>query len=415
MPEVSTKNVDGERLWQSLMDMAVIGATEKGGVARLALTDLDRQGRDLFVSWCEAAGCSIRVDQMGNIFAHRGGLEDDLPPIVMGSHLDSQPTGGKFDGVYGVLAGLEVIRSLNDHDVETRSPVEVAVWTNEEGARFAPAMIGSGVFAGAFDLEYGLSRESTEGVTLGEELERIGFAGDEPIGAGKPGAHLEVHIEQGPILEAEGLQIGIVTGVQGIRWYDATVEGEETHAGPNPMDMRKDPVKESLPLLQKIYQIAQSHAPDARVTIGQLEAYPGSRNTVPGSTRFTVDIRHPEAHILDEMDQELRGIVADYPRDKVSVSIEEIWHSPPVPFDPACLQAIRQGVLTFGYPAKEMVSGAGHDSVYLSRVAPTAMIFIPCEKGISHNESENATPSDVTAGANVLFQTVLQLAEGSES
>lgn len=415
MPEVSKKDVDGERLWQSLMDMAVIGATEKGGVARLALTDLDRQGRDLFVSWCEAAGCSIRVDQMGNIFAHRKGLEDDLPPIVMGSHLDSQPTGGKFDGVYGVLAGLEVIRSLNDKNIETRSPVEVAVWTNEEGARFAPAMIGSGVFAGAFDLEYGLSREGTEGVTLGAELERIGYAGDEPIGAGKPGAHLEVHIEQGPILEAEELQIGIVTGVQGIRWYDVTVEGEETHAGPNPMAMRKDPVKESLPLLQKIYEIAQTSAPDARVTIGELGALPGSRNTVPGSVRFTVDIRHPEARILDAMDRELKAIITGFPREKVSASIEEIWHSPPVFFDATCLEAIRRCVQALGYPAKEMVSGAGHDSVYLSRVAPTAMIFIPCEKGISHNESESATRRDVEAGANVLLQAVLQLAERPKS
>ena len=400
----SSLMTDANRLWASLMDMATIGATKKGGVCRLSLTEMDRQGRDLFVQWCKHAGCSISIDRMGNVFARRAGSDPDANPIVMGSHLDSQPTGGKFDGVYGVLAGLEVIRTLNDYNVTTRRPVEVATWTNEEGVRFAPAMIGSGVFAGAFSHDFGLSREDSDGVSIEQALHNIDYAGE--ANPHNLGAHIELHIEQGPILEAENKQIGIVRGVQGIRWYDIEVNGTETHAGPNPMELRDDPVLSALPFLQSIYDIALARKPDARVTIGKVTTQPGSRNTVPASLKFTLDMRHPDEDVLDKMDQQLRQIVTSSEK----VALEDIWYSPPVAFDSSCLDAIQIAVDALGYTHRNIVSGAGHDSVYISRCAPTAMIFIPCKEGISHNEAESATPSDVHAGANVLLRTVLHLA-----
>ena len=400
--------IDQERLWQSLMAMAEIGATDKGGVCRLALTDLDRQGRDLFVRWCKEAGCTVSVDRMGNIFARRPGRDDALPPVGTGSHLDSQPTGGRFDGVYGVLAGLEVIRTLNDLNYETAAPVEVVVWTNEEGSRFAPAMVASGVFAGVFDEEYGLSRKDLDGKTMGEELKRIGYAGDLPVGNHKFGAFFEAHIEQGPILEAEKKTIGIVQGAQGQRWYEITLTGQEAHAGPTPMRRRKDALLGAGRLVHEVNRIGLANQPYACATVGLMQVSPNSRNTIPGKVFFTVDFRHPDDATLSKMDAELRATAERIAGEiGLQLQFEQIWYSPPVAFDKKCVAAVQAGAQTLGYENMPIISGAGHDSCYIARVAPTAMVFVPCEDGISHNEVENATPGDIAAGCNVLLQAML--------
>jgi N-carbamoyl-L-amino-acid hydrolase len=400
--------VNKERLWDSLMEMAQIGGTEKGGCARLALTDLDRQGRDLFVRWCREAGCTITVDRMGNIFARRPGRNNDLPPVVCGSHLDTQPTGGKFDGVFGVLAGLEVIRTLNDYKYETDAPVEVSVWTNEEGSRFAPAMVASGVFAGVFTEEYGLSRADLDGKTMGEELERIGYKGDLAVGGRPFKAFFEAHIEQGPILEAEKKTIGIVQGIQGIRWFECTVTGVESHAGTTPMNRRKDAMLGVSRIVDRINKIALGHAPFAVSTVGLVKVNPNSRNVIPGSVFFSVDLRHPDDATLLAMKAELEAATNDVCAELgLTHDLHEIWYNPPAPFDPDCIASVRQAAEEAGYSHMDIVSGAGHDAGYLCKVAPTAMVFVPCEDGISHNEVENATPEDLAAGCNVLMRAML--------
>ncbi len=400
--------IDGQRLWNSLMEMAKIGATPKGGVCRLALTDLDRQGRDLFVQWAREAGCTISVDRMGNVFARRAGRDDSLAPVVTGSHADSQPTGGKFDGIYGVLGGLEVIRSLNDHGIQTDRPVEVVIWTNEEGSRFAPAMVASGVFAGVFTLDYGLSRTDVDGRTIGEELQRIGYAGDLPMG--KPiHAAFELHIEQGPILEAEGVTIGVVTAAQGQRWYEVVFTGQESHAGPTPMPRRRDALLGAARVIDLVNRIGHAHAPLACATVGMLQVHPNSRNVIPGQVFFTVDFRHPEDAVLARMDAELReGIAKIAEETKLETTrLEQIFYYAPVPFDEACVESVRAAARRFGYSHRDIVSGAGHDACYLAGVAPTAMVFVPCVGGISHNEIEDATPEWIEAGANVLLHAIL--------
>ncbi len=408
---LSNLRINGDRLWQRLMAMAQIGATPKGGVCRVALTAEDKAGRDRFIQWCEAAGCTVSIDQMGNIFARRAGAQNDRPAILAGSHLDSQPTGGKFDGVYGVLAALEVVETLNDHGVTTDAPIEIVSWTNEEGARFAPAMIASGVFAGVFELDYGLSRADKAGCTIGTELQRIGYAGDMLVGGRTFGATFEIHIEQGPILEAAGKPIGIVTGVQGCRWYHLTLAGKESHAGTTPMDRRQDPVQTMLPILQRFYAVTERYMPDIRLTIGDIQSTPGVINTIPGQLTITVDVRHPSAAILDAVDAALQAIVhEECATANLPGKLEEIWYSPPVEFAPACVDAVRRAVVTAGAAAMEIVSGAGHDAVYVSRVAPTSMIFVPCEDGLSHNELENAAQEDLIIGANVLLHAVLDRA-----
>jgi N-carbamoyl-L-amino-acid hydrolase len=402
--------VNGERLWQSLMTMAEIGASAKGGVCRLTLSDEDKRGRDLFRRWCEEAGLTVTIDRMGSIFGHRPGAEPDRPPVVLGSHLDSQPTGGKFDGALGVLAALEVVRTLNDHRVATKAPVEVVNWTNEEGARFAPAMIASGVFAGVFDLDYALARSDHDGRTIGAELQRIGYAGEQKVGHRPLGALLELHIEQGPILEAEGKRIGVVTGGQGTRWYDCQVIGAEAHAGPTPMEARRDPLRGAAELLPEIYRIAHDQAPNGRATIGEFRAWPGSRNTVPGRVDFTVDLRHPDGGVMDAMDHALQEAfegARGRAGDRLEFHLHEIWYAPPVAFDPACVEAVRQAAVGLGLSSREIVSGAGHDAVYMARVVPTAMIFVPCKDGISHNEAEYASPEACADGANVLLHATL--------
>ncbi len=403
--------IDGARLWDSLIRMAKIGATEKGGCCRLALTDLDREARDLFVAWCEDAGCRVRVDRMGNVFARRPGRDETLAPVMTGSHLDTQPTGGRFDGVYGVLAGLEVVRTLNDLGFKTDAPVEVAVWTNEEGARFAPAMLASGVFAGVFELGYALDRRDPDGRSVGEELARIGYAGAEPCGGREVRAFFEAHIEQGPILEAEGKTIGVVTGSQGQRWFEVTLTGSEAHAGTTPMERRHDALLGAARLVAEINGIALAHPPHAVTTVGRLLAQPDSPNTVPGRVLMTVDLRHPEDAVLSAMDEAFRRAVDGVARQGgLEAAVEEIAFTPPLAFDGHCIEVVRRAATSAGYAHRDMISGAGHDACHLSRVAPTAMIFVPCAEGLSHNEAESATPDDLAAGCNVLLRAVVAAA-----
>lgn len=403
--------INGERLWDSLMQMAKIGATEKGGCCRLALTDLDKESRDLFRSWCVDAGCTIRIDKMGNIFARRAGKSNHLPPVMAGSHLDTQPTGGRFDGVYGVLTGLEVIRSLNDLGIETEHPVEAICWTNEEGSRFAPAMVSSGVFAGVFDLDYGLSRADSDGKTMGEELARIGYAGEHEVGCDAK-AYFEAHIEQGPILENEEKTIGIVTDAQGQRWYEMTLTGVESHAGPTPMTLRKDALLGAAKIVQVVNEIGLKFAPFACATVGMIESYPNSRNVIPGRVFLTIDFRHPDDDVLAEMDCAMREKVGGIIRDAgLEMDLEQIFYYAPIKFNEFCVNAVREGAKNWGYSSREIVSGAGHDACYLAGVAPTAMVFIPCIDGISHNEVEDVKPEWVVAGANVMLSAMLTQAK----
>jgi beta-ureidopropionase / N-carbamoyl-L-amino-acid hydrolase len=404
--------VNAQRLWDSLMTMAKIGATPKGGVCRLALTDLDKQGRDLIVSWAKEAGCTVSVDQMGNVFMRRAGRNLDALPVMTGSHADSQPTGGRFDGIYGVLGGLEVIRTLNDHAIETEHPVEVVIWTNEEGSRFAPAMVASGVFAGVFSLDYGLSRKDVDGKTIGEELQRIGYAGDVPCGGRKLHAAFELHIEQGPILEAEDKTIGVVTDAQGQRWYEITLTGQEAHAGPTPMPRRKDALLGASRVVDLVNRIGLDHAPLACATVGMMQVHPNSRNVIPGRVFFTVDFRHPDDAVLARMDAALReGVTRIAGEIGLQTELEQIFYYEPVKFDAACVKSVRAAAQRFGYSHRDMVSGAGHDACYLSQVAPTSMVFVPCVDGISHNEIEDASQEWIEAGANVLLHAMLERAQ----
>lgn len=402
--------INGERLWDSLMSLAEIGATPKGGCRRLTLTDLDRQGRDLVIGWARDAGLSVTVDKIGNVFMRREGRNPMLPPVVAGSHIDTQPTGGKFDGNYGVLAALEVVRTLNDLEIITEAPIEVVFWTNEEGSRFVPVMMGSGVFAGVFPLEEIYAVQDAEGKTVGDELARIGYIGSQTPGDHPVGAYFEAHIEQGPILEAEEKVIGVVRGVLGIRWYDCVVTGQESHAGPTPMDLRQDALQVATRIMQEVVAIA-GRSEEGRGTVGMVQVYPNSRNVVPGEVTFSVDMRNLSDAAVDEMDRQLRDFIAQVQQESgMAIALKEVSHYPAAPFHPACQTAIAEAAERLGYPAREIVSGAGHDAVYMSYLAPTGMIFIPCRDGISHNEIEYALPEHVTAGANVLLQVMLQYA-----
>lgn len=400
--------VDAARLWETIIETAKIGGTEKGGVKRLTLTDLDAQVRHWLIDKCTAAGCVVSYDDMGNIFARRPGKDNSLPPIAIGSHLDTQPTGGKFDGIIGVLAGLEVLRSLNDAGIETNAPIELIDWTNEEGARFAPAMLSSGVFAGVFSKDYAYEREDREGLRFGDELKRIGFAGEQACGAHKLAAHFELHIEQGPILEDEGKSIGIVTGVQGMRWYGVTVTGMDCHAGTTPMRMRQDALVAAAKMIQVVQAIDLAHWPDAVSTVGLIEARPNSRNVIPGEVFFSIDFRHPNDEVVAKMEKEVKDAFEKILLGTgISFIFECIWDSPAAHFDADCIAAVERATADLGLSARRIVSGAGHDSAYIAKVAPTTMIFVPCEKGISHNEAEKAEPEHVAAGADVLLQAVL--------
>lgn len=403
--------IDQSRLWRSLMDMAQVGATARGGCNRQALTDQDREGRNLFVRWATEAHCEVSVDQAGNLFAVRAGTVSGADPVLLASHLDTQPTGGKFDGVYGVLAGLEVVRTLNDLGTKTRRPIEVVSWTNEEGCRFAPAMLGSGVFAGVYALDYAYGRTDAAGVSFGAELERIGYRGTQPARARPIRAVLEAHIEQGPILESTRTAIGVVTGIQGAFWLDVTLTGVAAHAGPTPMDMRRDPWRVAAPLVQRAFDLAARHSPWGRATIGQLVVSPGSRNTVPERLVMSVDLRHPDPAVLASMDRDFRQAAKELTEEhRIGLEIERIWHMPPTAFDAGLIDIISRHARELGLESRRMVSGAGHDSLHTAKVAPTAMIFVPCAGGLSHNEEESAAPADLAAGANVLLRTALELA-----
>lgn len=400
------------RLWDSLMEMALIGATQKGGCNRQALTELDKQGRDLFISWCNAEGCDISIDAMGNIFARRPGADNSLPPVLTGSHLDTQPTGGKFDGVYGVLAGLECIRTLNDRNILTKHPIEVVVWTNEEGARFNPACMGSGVWTGHLDLEEIYAVTDDTGITVQASLQNIGYLGEVPATSKPVKAAFEAHIEQGPILEKQAKQIGVVTGIQGVHWFTLNLFGTSCHAGPTPMEDRQDPIQAMISILNSLYLMTKNAGDWARCTIGEVKTWPGSPNTVPEKVSVRIDLRHPLPHIWQNMATYLQNVVQEKCQEAgVTWELIKDWQASVTEFDAACIKQVRGAAEELGYRHMDIVSGAGHDSLYLSRVVPTSMIFVPCENGISHNEAENANIDDLYAGANVLFYTLLNMAE----
>jgi N-carbamoyl-L-amino-acid hydrolase len=398
------------------MELASIGATPKGGVRRLALTDVDRQGRDLVVGWMRETGSRIEIDGAGNIFATRPGRDPSARVVLTGSHIDTQPSGGKFDGNYGVLAGLEVLRTLNDANVETEKPVGVAIWTNEEGSRFVPVMGGSGAFAGVFPLEHLLRQRDVDGVSFGEALERIGYAGSVPVGKRALDAYFEAHIEQGPVLEREDKIIGVVIGALGLRWYDCVWTGQDAHAGPTPMEARRDALRGASRFVEAVHALALSHAPDGRATVGFMQVSPNSRNVVPGRVAMTVDMRHPDDNALAAMDGELRAASTAIAHElRLECELRQVDQFKASRFDAACVDAVRTATQDLGYPHREMVSGAGHDAIYVARVAPTSMIFVPCKDGISHNEIEDARPEHLEAGANVLLHAVLARAGGSRA
>jgi N-carbamoyl-L-amino-acid hydrolase len=408
----ATLTINGERLWNSLMELARIGATPKGGVKRLALTDLDKEGRDLVVSWGKAAGLSITVDKIGNVFMRREGTNPALPPIVSGSHIDTQPTGGKFDGNYGVLSALEVVRTLNDQGIRTEAPIEVAFWTNEEGSRFVPVMMGSGVFCGAFSLEHAYAAKDTEGKTVREELERIGYVGSQTPGDHPIGAYFEAHIEQGPVLEDAGKVIGVVPAVLGLSWYDCVVTGMEAHAGPTPMHLRRDAMQVATRIMQEVVAIALRYQPYGRGTVGMVQVHPNSRNVIPGQVKFSIDLRNVNDELLDRMHAEILAFVERTGRETgLGVTIERVSYIPPCPFHPDCVDAVRRATERLGYSTMDVVSGAGHDAIYAARLAPAGMIFVPCKDGISHNEIEDAQPDHLTAGCNVLLHAMLERAK----
>jgi N-carbamoyl-L-amino-acid hydrolase len=404
--------VDGARLWQSLMEMAQIGPGIAGGNNRQTLTDADSEGRHLFRHWCEAAGCTMGLDTMGNMFATRPGTDPDAAPVYMGSHLDTQPTGGKYDGVLGVLGALEVIRTLNDLGIRTRRPIVAANWTNEEGTRFAPAMLASGVFAGIHSQDFAYARRDAEGKSFGEELARIGWVGDEVPGARKIHAMFELHIEQGPILEAEGRDIGVVTHGQGLWWLEIRLTGRDAHTGSTPMHMRVNAGLGMARIIERVHQIAMSHQPNAVGAVGQANVWPNSRNVIPGRAVFTVDIRSPEQAKLDAMRAEIERAAHAVARELgLGCEIEATGHFDPVTFDPALVGSVRRAAERLGYSHMDIISGAGHDACWINRLAPTVMIFCPCVGGLSHNEAEEITPDWARAGTDVLLHAVLEAAE----
>jgi N-carbamoyl-L-amino-acid hydrolase len=404
--------INGERLWDSLMEMAKVGPGIAGGNNRQTLTDADAEGRDLFKGWCEAAGLTLGVDQMGTMFATRPGTDPDALPVYVGSHLDTQPTGGKYDGVLGVLSALEVVRSLNDLGIQTKHPIVVTNWTNEEGARFAPAMLASGVFAGALTLDYAYERRDLEGKRFGDELKRIGWLGDEEVGARKMHAYLEYHIEQGPILEAENKQIGVVTHGQGLWWLEVTLTGREAHTGSTPMNLRVNAGLAMARIFEMVQRVAMENQPGALGGVGQVSFTPNSRNVLPGKVVFTIDIRSPDQAKLDGMRARIEAEAAEIAAALgVGCSIEAVGHFDPVTFDPVLVARVRGAAERLGYSHMDIISGAGHDACWTARVAPTTMIMCPCVGGLSHNEAEEISPEWATAGADVLLHAVLETAE----
>jgi N-carbamoyl-L-amino-acid hydrolase len=404
--------INPDRLWDSIHEMAEIGPGIAGGNNRQTLTDDDAKGRTLFRRWCEEAGLTMGLDQMGTMFARREGTEPGLDPVYVGSHLDTQPTGGRYDGVLGVLSGLELVRTLNDLGIRTRRPIVVVNWTNEEGARFAPAMLASGVFAGIHTLDYAYGRKDPAGKSFGDELKRIGWVGDETVGARKMHAYFEYHIEQGPILEAEGKQIGVVTHGQGLWWLEFTLTGKEAHTGSTPMNMRVNAGLAMAQILEMVQGVAMSEQPGAVGGVGQMFFSPNSRNVLPGKVVFTVDIRSPEQAKLDRMRAKIE---AEAPKIcaalGVGCAVEAVGHFDPVTFDPVLVGRVRNAAEKLGYSHMNIISGAGHDACWMARVAPSTMVMCPCVDGLSHNEAENISKEWAAAGADVLFHAVVETAE----
>ncbi|NQW10828.1 MAG: Zn-dependent hydrolase [Alphaproteobacteria bacterium] len=412
MATANNLRINGDRLWDSLMEMAKIGPGIAGGNNRQTLTDEDAEGRTLFQSWCEAEGLTMGVDKMGTMFFRREGTDPDALPVYVGSHLDTQPTGGKYDGVLGVLAGLEIVRTLNETNTKTKHPIVVVNWTNEEGTRFAPAMMASGVFAGVLSLEEIYAAKDAGGKTVGDELKRIGWAGDEAVGARKMHAFFELHIEQGPILEAENIDIGVVAHGQGLSWQQITLTGRESHTGSTPMPMRINAGLGMARITQLVDEIAWSHAPNAAGAIGHCDVYPNSRNIIPGRAVFTVDFRSPDKAVIEDMEVRLKeGAKKITDEIGLGLEIEKVGGFDPVEFDADCVATVRNAAGRLGYSHRNIVSGAGHDACWINRVAPTAMVMCPCVGGLSHNEAEEIYPEWARAGADVLFHAVVDTAE----
>ena len=413
MPALNSNlRINGDRLWDSLMEMAKIGPGIAGGNNRQTLTDEDAEGRSLFQNWCEAAGCTMGLDQMGNMFATRPGSDPEALPVYVGSHLDTQPTGGKYDGILGVLGGLEIIKTLNDLNIKTKHPIVVTNWTNEEGTRYAPPMLASGVFGGVHTQEWAYDRVDADGKRFGDELVRIGWRGDEKVGERKMHAFFELHIEQGPILEAENKDIGVVTHGQGLSWTEITIIGKDSHTGSTPMHMRKNAGLAMARILENVDEIALSHAPHAVGAAGHIDVYPNSRNVIPGKVIFTVDLRSPELAVIDDMEQRLRSGAKKICDDMgLEVSFEKVGGFDPVTFDEKCVSSIRNAAERMGYSHMNIISGAGHDACWINGVAPSAMVMCPCVDGLSHNEAEDISKEWAVAGADVLMHAVIETAE----
>ena len=404
----TNQRIDGRRLWGSLMAMAEIGATPKGGVRRLALTGVDRQGRDRFRAWCEAVGLAMRVDAMGNMFARREGRDPSRPPVLMGSHLDSQPSGGRFDGALGVLAGLEVMRTLRDLDLVTESPIELVNWTDEEGSRFGHSLLGSGAWAGVYPHDKVYALRDTDGISVAEALDGIDCRGPHPAAPFPADAYFELHIEQGPILEHEAKTIGIVTGAQAQVWFDAVITGRDSHAGTTPPYARRDALVGAARVIDLVDRLMRERGEDGRGTVGFLQVIPNSRNVVPGEVRFSVEFRHPDTWQIETLGDAFPALAQEaIAGTGCALALTELFRFGLQPFDPGCVDLVRQAAARLGFPARDIVSGAGHDAVYVSRVVPTAMIFTPCKDGLSHNEAESMLPEEAEAGCQVLFEAVV--------
>ncbi|MCI0753344.1 Zn-dependent hydrolase [Teichococcus vastitatis] len=404
----TNQRIDAGRLWNSLMSMAEIGATPKGGVRRLTLTPEDQAGRERLAGWCRDLGLTLRVDAIGNMFARREGRDPSRPPVLMGSHLDSQPSGGKFDGALGVLAGLEVMRSLNELNIATEAPIELVNWTDEEGSRFGHSLMGSGVWSGVFTPDKAYALRDVDGITVGEALDSIGFRGEHPATPFEADAYFELHIEQGPILEREARQIGVVTGAQAQVWYDAVITGQDSHAGTTPPSTRRDALLAAARVIELVDATMRKRGEDGRGTVGFLQVHPNSRNVVPGEVRFSVEFRHPTV-------EQVEAIAGSFPGEAgkaaaangCQLPLTELYRIPAQPFDASCVALVRAAAARLGYASRDIISGAGHDAVYVARHVPTAMIFTPCKDGLSHNEEESILPEEAAAGCQVLFEAVL--------
>ena len=409
---LSELRIDENRLWRRHTEIARIGTIEGDGNRRLAMTQEDGAARDLFRSWCEQAGLTVRIDRAGNMFAVRPGTDTSAPMIVSGSHLDTQPHGGRFDGISGVLTALEVVETLNDASVATTAPIAIVNWTNEEGVRFSPGLMGSSWFAGRLSDEDLLGAISRDGQLFEDEARSIGYLGNEHPSDFRIGAYYELHIEQGPILENQQRQIGVVESVQGLHWLDVSVSGQDAHAGTTPMELRRDTIQASARILVAINELSHKHAPDARVSVGYIKPHTDGVSTICGQTDFVIDIRHPDQHILNQLMEDCRNLCtreAQSHQCKATVNLRISVQ--PGEFDPACVSNIENATISLGYPHMRMASGALHDACNMMTATPSAMIFVPCKDGLSHNVEESAKPEDLAAGCNVLLHAILASAE----